>query len=656
MRFRPFNQIPFRQIHLDFHTGPSIPDVGRDFDADEFARQLVEANVDSVTLFAKCHHGHLYYQTDRPERHPSLTIDLLGKQIEACRSAGIATPIYVSVQCDEYAANHYPEWRVVNPGGQLAGDPLKAGWHIVDMSSGYQDFLADQLTEIVNRFAPMDGVFFDMCWDQPSLSQSFIRLMLKKNRNPDDAVDRRKTARELSNQYMDRFNQIVGSKHRKGLPRVWYNSRPKVRLAEEARWVSHVEIEALPTGGWGYSYFPLNVRWSRNFGLPYIGMTARFHKGWSDFGGIKPHAALLYECSQMLAHGAGCSVGDQMHPRGGLDREAYELIGNVYRHVRECEPYCVDAKPMTEVAVLRDVEGDYHLSSGSTYDGVVKLLQECHLQFDILPISTDAWTRFPAVIIPEAVEIDDRLLGRIERYVERGGRVLISGAAVSLSNSKALLKHAGVKKIEPPAYQQGFVELDRAVSPARTHHVLYEPTTRISVTQADVSAATIVDPYFDRTWQHFSGHMQTPPAKRTTFAAATRTEHVMLCGFPIFQSYATHGNLWIRTLASELFARLVPKPLIRFEGPHHVEITLNRQRKRQVLHVLSFAPQRRTPTLDLVEAPTPLVDTTIHVRTDKPPTRAVLAATGESLAFKVRDGVCSIGFSSTRGHDMIVLT
>ncbi len=59
-------------------------------------------------------------------------------------------------------------------------------------------------------------------------------------------------------------------------------------------------------------------------------MTARFHRNWADFGGLKPRAALQYETSQMMAHGAGCSIGDQMHPSGKLDPAAFELIGDAY--------------------------------------------------------------------------------------------------------------------------------------------------------------------------------------------------------------------------------------------------------------------------------------------------------------------------------------
>ena len=33
-------QLPFRQIHLDFHTSPLIPGVGEDFDPQEFVKAI----------------------------------------------------------------------------------------------------------------------------------------------------------------------------------------------------------------------------------------------------------------------------------------------------------------------------------------------------------------------------------------------------------------------------------------------------------------------------------------------------------------------------------------------------------------------------------------------------------------------------------------
>ena len=164
-----------RQIHLDFHTSPLIPGVGEHFDAEAFGDLMAKAKVDSVTLFAKCHHGHLYFNTDHPARHPTLGEGLLERQVEALRRRDIRCPIYISAPVDEFAANTHPEWRAVNPDGSLVGRPPFSAalfaWQILDMSSPYLAYLEAQTDEIVRKFAPIDGVFFDMCWDQPSVSK-----------------------------------------------------------------------------------------------------------------------------------------------------------------------------------------------------------------------------------------------------------------------------------------------------------------------------------------------------------------------------------------------------------------------------------------------------------------------------------------------------
>ena len=51
---------------------------------------------------------------------------------------------------------------------------------------------------------------------------------------------------------------------------------------------------------------------------------------WGDFGGLKPPAALEYECFRSQALGGANSVGDQLPPRGQLEPAAYELIGGVF--------------------------------------------------------------------------------------------------------------------------------------------------------------------------------------------------------------------------------------------------------------------------------------------------------------------------------------
>ena len=58
-------------MHLDFHTSPFIGDVGRNRDPQVFAARLEEARVNSITVFAKCHHGMSYYPTKIGTQHPA---------------------------------------------------------------------------------------------------------------------------------------------------------------------------------------------------------------------------------------------------------------------------------------------------------------------------------------------------------------------------------------------------------------------------------------------------------------------------------------------------------------------------------------------------------------------------------------------------------
>ena len=65
-----FPDFPVRQVHLDFHTSPDVPGVGADWDADHFVATLQSAHVNSITVFAKCHHGMNYYPTQIGPVHP----------------------------------------------------------------------------------------------------------------------------------------------------------------------------------------------------------------------------------------------------------------------------------------------------------------------------------------------------------------------------------------------------------------------------------------------------------------------------------------------------------------------------------------------------------------------------------------------------------
>ena len=117
-------KLRFRQVHLDFHTSEQIEGVGDKFDPREFAEVLKDAGVDSITCFARCHHGMIYYDTDFPGRHPHLHRNLLREQIDACHAAGIKVPWAGTNLPPKTIRNGWNAARKANP---TAAAPWKPG-------------------------------------------------------------------------------------------------------------------------------------------------------------------------------------------------------------------------------------------------------------------------------------------------------------------------------------------------------------------------------------------------------------------------------------------------------------------------------------------------------------------------------------------------
>lgn len=647
-----------RQIHLDFHTGPAIPDVGKDFDARAFARTMKQAHVNSVTVFAKCHHGHLYYATRHPARHPNLKrgLDLTGRQVDALHAQGIRAPIYVSVLLDEYAANAHPEWVARNVDGTNVGrKPLSAGWQVMDMTGPYQEFLAQEVQEVLDRFRPVDGMFFDICMDVPGVGATAIAGMLERGYDPTVEADRRRFAHEVTLAYMKRFGDLVRASAPEAT--VYFNSRPLAGLPDDAPLMSHVEIEALPTGGWGYMYFPKNVRYARTFGKPYMGMTGRFHKSWADFGGLKPYAALQYEVCQMLAYGAECSVGDQLHPRGAPDPVVYDLIGRVYAHAEACEPWTAGAKPLSQIAVLRSGAdaGVYREEPGGTNDGVTRLLGHLKHQFDFLDPRMQ-FERYELLILPDAIEVDAPLAGRLSAYLGKGGKVIFSGSSGLDATLRPVVPEMGVSVKGESPYLTTYLRFGPAISdgvPA-TDHVMYERGIRMKPMRDAKALARVVEPYFDRDYRHFSSHAQTPPnPEGSAYAAAIRRGNAITIPYPVFKAYGKHASVAYRSLVGNCIKLLV-EPLVTVTAPSTMEVTVMRQNRRTVVHLLQFVGDRRTDALDLVEDIIPLYDVPLSLRAEAAPRRAYLAPSGEALSVTFARGRAGVTVPVVEGHQMVV--
>ncbi len=654
-----FDTMRFRQIHLDFHTSEKIDQIAQSFEPEAFAQTLEQAAVDSVTLFARCHHGMIYYDTRfEHARHPGLTRDLLGEQIEAVHKRGIRAPIYISVGLDEHMARRHPECIELSPEGRLQGaPPLKAGWRKLCLNSAYIDYVFEQTAEVLQRY-PVDGLFFDIVSQRECCCGRCLQGMDDAGLDPEDPEQRREWSRRVVDRYRSRQSALVREYNKECT--IFYNAGhvgPQTRSSLDA--YTHLELESLPTASWGYDHFPLTVRYARKLGMPYLGMTGKFQKSWADFGGFKPQVALEYDCFSALAHGARCSVGDQLHPNGALDPATYDLIAGVYRSVAAKEPWCIGARPLTEIAVVTpEALGLEDARVDSSARGAMRLLQEAHYQFDVVDFEMD-WDAYRLLVLPDKILLNEEHAQRVAEYIERGGCVLASHTSGLRPDRQGFaLDHFGVEYLGESEYSPDYLEakgpLADQVRP--TQHVMYDRGVRVRANGESEALAIVWEPYFNRSWRHFTSHFHSPPHQPTDDPGAVRRGNCIYFAHPVFASYGRHGAEAVRQMLLNAVAILLPDPLIQVGAPSTAQVSVTRQemKGRTVVHLLHYIPEARYSELNLVVERIPLHNVNVALSLPEAPTNVYLAPGNEPVPWEYDKERVHVTLERVDGHAMIV--
>lgn len=658
----------FRQIHLDFHTSEAIPGIGEEFAPEDYAAVLDKARVDSITTFARCHHGYIYYDSEvHPERvHPHLSHkNLLIEQIEACHRRGIRVPIYTTVQWDEYTADRHRDWLMIDGNGTEFGTkPLDAGFYrFLDVfHPGYREFLYAHVKEML-EIMPVDGLFFDIVQNRPSLAKHWLDAMDDAGFNPEHEGDRQRFAAKVHDEWALEMTEFIRQVNKDCT--IFYNSGhvgPRHRSSQAA--YSHYELESLPSGGWGYLHFPQAMRYARGLGKDCLGMTGKFHTSWGDFHSFKNPAALQFECFHMLALGAKCSIGDQLHPSGQIDETTYDLIGGVYREVEAKEPWCRGAIPLNEIGVLTPEEFVMQrpaFNAKSDRDqpsvmGAIRLLQELRLQFDIVDSEHD-FGAYKLLILPDEVPVDDPLAERLENFLASGGALLASyHSGLSHDGVDFTSKAMGVAYIGDAPYSPDFIvpgALNNGLPD--TGHVMYMRALEVAHSEGAQVLAQVEVPYFNRNWRHFCSHRHTPSSHEIAYPAVIKKGPAVYFAHPIFAQYQNNAPRWCKQLVSNAIDLLMPDRLVEIEGPSSLLATLNEQsqQNRRVLHLLHYIPERRGQAFDIIEDAIPLFDLKISVAGEANSVKVV--PSGEELPFQNENGRTHFTAPKLEGHAMIEL-
>jgi hypothetical protein len=240
--------------------------------------------------------------------------------------------------------------------------------------------------------------------------------------------------------------------------------------------------------------------------------------------------------------------------------------------------------------------------------------------------------------------------------LKKGGAILATGyAGLSNDGSAVTFKELGITAEGKSPYTVTYLrfgEIGDGVP--KSDHVMYEPGLRVKPQKGTTGFGQVVEPYFERAWDHFCSHNQTPGAKATQYPIATLKGRVAYVPFPIFGAFSQHGNYPCRVLVKNLIDRLLPQPLLRVDAPTSTEATVMRQMNRTIVHLLQYCPERRTGKLDLVEDIVPLYDVPMSLKLAKKPKRVYSAPEEEEIPFDYSEGRVNLLVPEVEGHAMVV--
>jgi len=654
-----------RQIHLDFHTSEHIPAVGSQFDKRQFQEALKLGRVNLINVFAKCHHAWSYYPTKIGNPHPTLTTDLLGRQIEACHEIDVKAPIYYTVGWSANDAESHHEWCVRNRDGSIAarGWDFEAApddarpytsWKFMCPSGGYLDLMLVQ-TEEICRLYEVDGFWYDICnVYPPCYCENCLRGMTEEDIDLDDfeavlgySVRKWKRFQQESTRIIhDRFPDATI--YYNGTTTL-YNNNQNLKFAMH-EYNTKQDLEDLPTTWGGYDKFPLRARIFHNTGKPLVAMSGKFHTSWGEFGGFKYADAMTYEAASMVANGVSCNFGDQLHPLGEMDMETYRLVGEAFNYVEQIESYGIGARPVSNLGLWL---------SGERADdkGVSRMLLETQQEFVVVEPDMDL-TQYAVIILPGARCLSALQAEKLNSYARHGGKLLVLGESALNNAGDAFILDVGASYLGPGKYDVDYLVVgnelgDNLVS---SPFLNYEACLRCEPQDGTEVLAAVREPYFSRTYATYCSHRNTPPKPdNAPHPGALRKGNVIYLPHRLGRMYFREGARVHRILFANALGSLHTKPMVATEMPSVGRLSLLHQTEkgRYVAHLL-YAPALERGECLVIEDQVPLYDVPLELRVPEDVKRAYLVPGDDELALERSDGVVSVVVPRVQCHQAVV--
>ena len=404
----------------------NLREIDAAMDVDQYVREIKDFRA-TVVLFnvggivANYPTGLAYHY-----RNPFMKGDLVGTVLQGLHKEGIRViGRFDFSKINEKFAAQKPEWLYVSEKGQHVN---YNGQVHTCVSGGYQqEYMFEILGEAVDRY-PLDGVFFNMIGYQRSdysgnyhgicqcqacrdKFREFAGMELPETRDDNSPVYRKylEFTRMMSDRQFRRVNAFLKAK-RPDLAICTYTPTGVDILRKESNTPLSVGTYR-DTDNAKATLLTAGERQLANCAVYFIDIPYRH-------AAVSPYLTVR-RIWQYLVNGAWVDfycIG----PLGKQeDRTGLELTRRLYQFHAANEHWLTHTRPAGDVGLVR--------RGGREYDGLMQILCENQVAFELTTLDPPSLQRFPLVIVPSADGLTKGECAALDEYVNRGGRLLLTG-------------------------------------------------------------------------------------------------------------------------------------------------------------------------------------------------------------------------------------
>jgi len=342
-----------------------------------------------------------------------------------------------------------------------------------------------------------------------------------------------------------------------------------------------------------------------------------------------------------------------------MDMRTYELIGAGYSEVEEKEEWLDNVTPVCDVAILslESCLNDAGAGSAGTQltksdIGAGRILLEGKYAFSVIDKNVD-FDKFKVIILPDRISLKPDALLKLKSFVRGGGKILASGSSCIENNE--FLFNFGVKLEGDSEFNPSYIR-PMWDNDYESDFIMYSPCKKIRLNGGG-ELAKMIEPYFNRTKEHFCSHQHSPSSGKYGGTGIVCGQDGIYIAWEIFADYAQKGELIAKQAVCKALDMLLDgrKSIVTNLGSMGVTTLMEQKDKNRVIaHLLYAVPTKRGENIEIIEDLTPVYDTEVAVKLDKPVKKVYLAPQGTEIPFRTEGEYTIVNVEKFECHQMVV--